>query len=198
MKEAQASARSGLEIAVIGMSGRFPQAPNVQAYWENLKQGKECISFFSLEELKREGIAEAEVLAENYVAASGAVRHSTFFDAAFFGMTPREAELTDPQNRVFIECAWEALEDAGYDPALFPGSIGVFAGKSMSEYLLFALARAPQVLQGVNLFQFFLGNDKDFLATQVKYKLDLRGPCLTVQTACSTSLAAVHLACQSL
>jgi phthiocerol/phenolphthiocerol synthesis type-I polyketide synthase E len=198
MKEAQAGARSGLEIAVIGMSGRFPQAPNVQAYWENLKQGKECISFFSLEELKREGIAEAEALAENYVAASGAVRHSTFFDAAFFGMTPREAELTDPQNRVFIECAWEALEDAGYDPALFPGSIGVFAGKSMSEYLLFALARAPQVLQGVNLFQFFLGNDKDFLATQVAYKLDLRGPCLTVQTACSTSLAAVHLACQSL
>lgn len=198
MKESQADAPSGLEIAIIGMSGRFPQAPNVQIFWENLKAGKECITFFSLDELKREGVSEADALAENYVAAAGAVRDSTFFDAGFFAMTPREAELTDPQNRIFLECAWEALEDAGHDPASFPGAIGVFAGKSMSEYLLFALARAQQALQGVNLFQLFLGNDKDFLATQVAYKMDLRGPCLTVQTACSTSLAAVHLACQSL
>jgi acyl transferase domain-containing protein/thioesterase domain-containing protein len=198
MRESHAGAPSGLEIAVIGMSGRFPQASNIQIFWENLKAGKECITFFSLDELKREGVSEAEALAENYVAAAGAVRDSTFFDAGFFAMTPREAELTDPQNRILLECAWEALEDAGHDPARFPGAIGVFAGKSMSEYLLFALTRAQQALQGMNLFQFFLGNDKDFLATQIAYKLDLRGPCLTVQTACSTSLAAVHLACQSL
>ena len=121
----------------------------------------------------------------------------TSFDAAFFGYSPREAELMDPQQRLFLECAWEALEDAGYDPASFPGDVGVFAGAGMNTYALNVLAD-PEVLDSVGSFQLMIGNDKDFLATRVSYKLDLNGPSLAVQTACSTSLVAVHLACQSL
>ena len=198
MSDAGENGFTGAEIAVIGMSGRFPHSPDIEAFWQNLLRGNECISFFARQDLIADGVPRAEVEAQNYVPASGSISDSICFDAEFFNMPPREAQLIDPQNRVFLECAWNALEDSGYDPEVFSGAIGVYAGKSLSEYLLFALVHAPHVLKKLDLFQFFLGNDKDFLATQVSYKLNLRGPSVGVQTACSTSLAAVHFACQGL
>ncbi len=125
-----------------------------------------------------------------YVRARGVMAGADRFDAAFFDFAPREAEILDPQQRLFLECAWEALEDAGCDPRRFPGRIGVFAGVGMNHYVM-NLAAHPELVQAVGGFQVMLGNDKDYLATRVAYKLDLRGPALTVQTACSTSLVAV-------
>src|SRR5262249_34685311 len=133
----------------------------------------------------------------NYVKARGVLDEIDVFDAEFFGMNSREAAVTDPQQRLFLECAWEALEQAAYNPAVYNGSIAVFAGQSLSSYLvhLFLNASANDSLDTVETA---IGNDKDFLASRVAYKLNLQGPAVTVQTACSTSLVAVHLACQSL
>ena len=171
-------------IAIIGMSGRFPGAENVGAYWRNLREGIESISTFS-EEDKRPG----------YVPRAGAIDGIELFDARFFGYSPREAELMDPQQRIFLEESWKALEDAGIDPARPSGRIGVFAGTGLSSYLLDHVYPHRERLDP---YQAGVANDKDFLATRVAYKLDLRGPGLTVQTACSTSLVAVCVACQSL
>ncbi|HWN41216.1 MAG TPA: SDR family oxidoreductase [Thermoanaerobaculia bacterium] len=171
-------------IAIIGMSGRFPGAENVDAYWRSLREGVESISTFPDED-KRPG----------YVPRAGALDDIERFDARFFGYSPREAELMDPQQRLFLEESWKALEDAGIDPARPPGRIGVFAGTGMSSYLLDHVYPNRERLDA---YQAGVANDKDFLATRVAYKLDLRGPGLTVQTACSTSLVAVCVACQSL
>nr|QEO74534.1 Beta-ketoacyl synthase [uncultured bacterium] len=185
------------EIAVIGMAGRFPKARNIREFWRNLRDGVEGISFFSDEELLAAGIKPSTLANPNYVKARMMLDDVEMFDASFFGFTPREAETTDPQHRLFLECAWEALEDAGYDPARYPGLIGVYAGVSMNTYL-FNLYSNRAVIEATGGFQVAIGNDKDHLPTSVSYKLDLRGPSVAVQTACSTSLVAVHLACQAL
>ncbi len=184
-------------IAVIALAGRFPGAGDVEALWSNLMAGVESLSFFTEEELLREGIPAATVEDPAYVRSKGILDGVEELDAAFFGVTPREAELTDPQQRIFLECAWEALERAGYLSDRETAPVGVFAGESMNSYL-FNLLSNPDLVESVGAFQTVTVNDKDFLSTRVSYKLNLEGPSLTVQTACSTSLVAVHLACQSL
>jgi amino acid adenylation domain-containing protein len=191
------SARTAEAVAIVGMAGRFPGANGVDAFWENLKNGVESISFFSDEELRAAGVPDSALADRNYVRARGVVDGADEFDAGFFGYSPREAEVIDPQQRLFLECAWEAFEDAGHEPARFPGGVGVFAGAGMNTYVANFLAD-PEVLDSVGNFQLMIGNDKDFLAPRVSYKLGLKGPSISVQTACSTSLVAVHLACQSL
>lgn len=185
------------DVAVIGMSGRFPGARNVGEFWRNLREGRESVSFFSEAELKEAGVDPGLLADPDYVRARGMLDSVDLFDAAFFGFAPREAECLDPQHRVFLELAWEALENAGYDPAVCDGPIGVFAGASLSAYLARVWAH-PRALETFGAYQILIGNDKDHLPTQVSYKLNLRGPSVAVQTACSTSLVAVHLACQSL
>ncbi|MEW6734449.1 MAG: beta-ketoacyl synthase N-terminal-like domain-containing protein, partial [Acidobacteriota bacterium] len=186
------------DIAIIGMAGRFPGANNIAEFWQNLRQGIECISFFSDEELVSSGIDQATLQDPNYVKAAGTLNGIELFDASFFNFSPREAEIMDPQHRLFLEAAWEALETAGYNSDTYPGRIGVYAGAGMNTYLLFNLYSNPQFVRSVGDFQTMIGNDKDFLPTRVSYKLNLRGPSINVQTACSTSLVAICLACQSL
>ena len=185
-------------IAIVGMAGRFPGAADLHDFWRNLSDGVESITRFSEDELRRAGVDPAQLRDPNYVPARGALSDAELFDAAFFGINPREAEVLDPQHRLFLESAWEALEDAGYDPDRGARSTGVFAGTTMSTYLLSNLLANPELLRTVGAYQTMLGNDKDYLATRVSYKLNLRGPSMVVQTACSTSLVAVHLACEAL
>ena len=183
-------------VAVVGMAGSFPGAPDLERFWRNLRDGVESISFLSDEMLKAAGVTPSLLQDSNYVKARGVLENADLFDAAFFDFTPREAELLDPQQRLFLQSAWHALEDAGYDPARYQGSIGVYAGLSSSSYLLNNLySTLSDDSSGPNAV---LGNDRDFFATRVSYKLNLKGPSLTVQTACSTSLVAVHMACQAL
>ena len=188
-------------IAIIGMAGKFPGAPNLAAYWENLRNGVESITHFSEHELE---VSPAISQNPQYVRARGIMEGADLFDAEFFGINPREAEYTDPQHRLLLETAWEALESAGYDTERFAGSIGVFAGCSLNTYLLHNLSSNPGFLREFLSFQqmgahpSMLGNDKDFLATRIAYKLNLRGPSIAVQCACSTSLVAVVQACQNL
>nr|QEO74853.1 Beta-ketoacyl synthase [uncultured bacterium] len=188
---------NGLEIAVIGMAGRFPGAKDVEQFWRNLRDGVESISFFSDEELRAAGVADAALASPNYVKARGALADSELFDASFFGVPAREAEIMDPQHRHFLECSWEALENAGYDPETFKGAVGLFAGNGMNTYLRNVLSR-EDLVQSIGVMLTGMGAEKDHLTTRVAYKLGLRGPAVTVQTSCSTSLVAVALACQSL
>jgi acyl transferase domain-containing protein len=188
-------------IAIIGMAGRFPGAPNLDVFWQNLKNGVESITRFSDDEIEA-----SKSLRETpgYVRARAIIDGVDQFDADFFGLQPREAQYTDPQHRLLLETAWEALENAGVDPAQFDGPIGVFAGCSQNTYLLHNLASNPGFLaeylasQQMGAHPALLGNDKDFVATRVSYKLNLRGPSMAVQCACSTSLVAVCQAAQSL
>jgi acyl transferase domain-containing protein len=185
-------------IAVIGMAGRFPGARNLGEFWANLRAGVESLTALNDEDLVAAGVP-AQLLADpRYVKAGSYLEAAGDFDAAFFGMNPREAEATDPQHRIFLECAWEALEDAGYAGEQGSNSIGVFAGASMNTYMLANLLPNGEVAKSVGAYQVMIGNDKDFLATRVSYKLNLKGPSLTVQTACSTSLVAIHVACRNL
>ncbi|TLY18004.1 MAG: type I polyketide synthase, partial [Nitrospirae bacterium] len=186
------------EVAIIGMAGRFPGASNVNELWRNLRDGVESVISFTDQELLAGGVDPALLVDPNYVKAGTFVEGADLFDAAFFGFNPREAEITDPQQRLFLECAHQALEMAGHDPQAYRGLIGVFAGSTMSTYLANNLYRNPLVMQSVSRLQILLGHDKDFIPTRVSYKLNLKGPSVNVQTACSTSLVAVHLACQSL
>lgn len=185
-------------VAVIGMAGRFPGARNVAEFWHNLRDGVEGISFFTAQELEASGISTAQLNAPNYVRAKGVLEDGDKFDAAFFGFSPREAELMDPQHRVFMECVWEALESAGYDPEKYDGTIGLYGGLSMNTYLLFNLLTNRSLIESAGFLQTSIQNRTDHLTTHVAYELNLTGPCVTVQTACSTSLVAVHLATQSL
>ena len=184
-------------IAIVGMAGRFPKARHIDEFWRNLCNGVEGISFFTDEELAASGVAVPKD-DPNYVKARGVLEGAALFDAAFFGFTPREAEVMDPQHRVFLECAWEALEDAACDPARFDGAIGVFAGMSMNTYLAHNVLTRPELLAQFGESHLIFSNDKDYLTTRVSYKLNLRGPSLNIQTACSTSLVAVCVACQNL
>ncbi|UFZ03300.1 SDR family NAD(P)-dependent oxidoreductase [Bradyrhizobium ontarionense] len=189
-----------MSIAIIGLAGRFPGAPTVAQFWKNLAEGVESISEFSVDELRASGISEAELADVGYVKAGAPISDADLFDAGYFNISPKEAEFIDPQQRIFLECAVEALESAGCDPASFGGAIGVFAGVSRSTYQLYLSpgvwreVRASPVLQTLLIY----GNNDDYLSTRLSYKLNLRGPSITVQTACSTSLVAVHFACQSL
>ena len=192
-----APAQSGLEIAVIGMSCRFPGARDAEQFWRNLCAGRESISRFSDAELLASGVAAAALADPRYVPAAGVVEGAEEFDAAFFGFTPLEADLIDPQHRLFLEGAWEALEHAGYDSQSYAGAIGVYSGAKFNTYLLNILSH-PELMASTGLYQLLLASDKDYLATRVSYKLDLTGPSVAVQTACSTSLVTVHLACQGL
>lgn len=185
-------------IAIVGWSGRFPGASGVEELWRNLLEGVESVASFSEDELRAAGVP-AELLGRaDYVRGGAVLDGVEELDAAFFGLSPREAELMDPQHRLFLEQAWCALEDAGYDPRRFSGRIGIWGGAGAGSYLVRHLATHPGLLDGPGALQAVIGNDKDFLATRVAYKLDLRGPAVTVQTACSTSLVAVSAACQSL
>lgn len=188
----------GNEIAVIGMGCRFPGARNIREFWKNLRDGIESIRPLSDGELREVGVDQDLLSDPNYVKVSAFLGDSEAFDAAFFGMGHREAEITDPQHRVLLECAWTALEDAGYSPMTYPGAIGVFAGATINTYALFHLAANPDILKDIDPVQLNIANAGDFLTTRIAYKLNLRGPCYTIQSACSTSLVAVHTACESL
>ena len=182
-------------IAIIGMSGRFPGANDIKRFWENLRSGIESISNFTDAELIASGVDSELLNNPKYVKSIALLENIDLFDAAFFGFNPKEAELTNPQHRLFLESAWEALENAGYDSQRCEIPIGVYAGASSNNYL----SGVNQDKAGLaSIFQNSIGNDKDFLATRVSYKLNLTVPSLTVQTACSTSLVATSLACQSL
>src|SRR5207245_605955 len=164
------------QVAVIGRSGRFPKSRDLNAWWRNLRDGIEMVSFFSEGELLAQGIEPARVHNPNYVRAKATLDDPEFFAAAFFGFSPREAEITDPQQRIFLECAHEALENAGYSPDGFEGRIGVYAGQSISSYLLINLCSNRALIEAVGPYQVMLGSDKDFLTTLVSYKLNLKGP----------------------
>ncbi|MCF8467030.1 MAG: amino acid adenylation domain-containing protein, partial [Sneathiella sp.] len=192
-------------IAIIGMAGRFPGAPDVETFWKNQLEGRETISHFSAGELDFENAKSAKADdADLFVRARGIIDGTDLFDAQHFGIPPKEAEQLDPQHRILLECAQVALEDAGYDPDRFAGKIGIFSGSSQNSYLLYNLcsdrAFAQQLAAGypVNNFPVMFGNDKDFLPTRIAYKLNLKGPALAVQCACSTSLIAVAQASENL
>ncbi|WP_306422153.1 type I polyketide synthase [Nostoc sp. CHAB 5715] len=188
---------NGLEIAIIGMAGQFPKANDLHQFWQNLQDGVESTTLLTDEQLQKSGVAPSLLQHPDYVKVAATLENIECFDAEFFGFSPREAEILDPQHRLFLECAWSALEDAGYNAQSYAGAIAVYAGSAMNSYLLNLISH-PTIQANVNRYQLFLSNDKDFLTTRVSYKLNLRGPSVDIQTACSTSLVAVHLACQSL
>jgi len=198
----RSTASSTRDIAIIGMSCRFPGAKNIDTFWQNLRDGVESISFFAEEEL---ALDNPTVLSNpNYVKAGAVLPDIDCFDASFFGYSAKEAEIMDPQQRIFLECAWEALENAGYNPQTYDGLVGVYAGSGMNTYLINNVHpqrnfSPQQTFLGSALdLQVRLANGKDFLPTKVSYKLNLNGPSVNVQTACSTALVAVHTASQSL
>jgi amino acid adenylation domain-containing protein len=192
-----AASHAGAKVAVVGMSLRLPGADTPAAFWGNLAGGHEAITVFSEDALRARGVDAATLADPHFVRASASLEDIASFDAGLFGATPREAALMDPQHRLFLECCWEALEHAGHAPAGFPGRIGIFAGSSVNNYLLFNVMPHGAALSRGDLLS-AIASSNDQLATRAAYKLDLRGPSLSVQTACSTSLVAVHLACQSL
>ncbi|TFW29136.1 non-ribosomal peptide synthetase/type I polyketide synthase [Duganella callida] len=184
-------------VAIIGMTGRFPGANDLQTFWNNLRAGLEAVVAVSDEELAQAGVAPEMIAHPDYVKAASLVADVDRFDAEFFGMSPREAEIMDPQQRLFLECCWEALEHAGYAPGTEAGAVGIFAGTALSAYLFENLFSNRQLVQTVGSRQLMLANEKDFLCGRAAFELNLRGPAVVVQTACSTSLVAVHMACQS-
>ena len=187
------------DIAVVGMAGRFPGASTPDQLWQNVRNGVESIRRLSDAELRAEGVDEATLADPSYVKACAVFDDLEMFDAGFFGLSPREAAIMDPQHRHFLECAWEALENAGHVPEAFPGAIGVLGGCGMNAYFMYNLLTNPELMKSMGLFLVrHTGNDKDFLVTRVSYCFNLTGPSVGVQTACSTSLVAIHLASQHL
>ncbi len=189
---------TGLEIAVIGMAGRFPGAKDIEEFWENLKNGVESITFYSPGELQSAGVSSGLLDNPDYVKSRGGlVDHIEYFDAGYFGYSPVEAELMDPQVRIFHESAGHALENAGYDPFTYDQPIGIFGGASRNiDWEAAALLSGKAAIIGDFAAQLLI--DRDFLCTRVSYNLNLKGPAVVVKTACSTSLVAVHMACQSI
>jgi acyl transferase domain-containing protein len=183
------------EVAIIGMAGRFPGAKTLEQFWRNLRDGINSISYFSVSDLEKAGVPRATLNDPQYIRASPILQDADKFDASLFGYSPREASFIDPQQRVLLECAWEALEHAGYSAAEYPFPIGVYAGSSLNTYFLYSGLHRRLEKEFVLALS---SSDKDFVATRIAHKLNLQGPAITVQTACSTSLAAVHVACQSL
>jgi acyl carrier protein len=195
IQKEQEKGEIGREIAVIGMAGRFPGARNIDEFWENLKNGVESISFFSDDELKEVGIEEDLLNNSAFVKAKGVLADLEFFDASFFNFAPREAEVMDPQLRVFHECVWEALEHAGYNPYNDNGLIGLYAGNIPNHHWL---ARAFLNRENNSLGEFETALLAQSFASRLAYRFNLTGPCLSIRTACSTSLVAIHLACRGL
>ncbi len=187
------------DIAIVGMSAHLPGARSIFEYWENLRNGVESIRRLSEEELLAAGESQSRLRHKNYVASASILDDFEHFDADFFGFSPKEAAIMDPQHRQFLEVAWEALEDAGHPPENFDGLIGVYAGCGMGSYFYFNLCSNPDLVDNVGMFLLrHTGNDKDFLSTRVSHIFNLQGPSINVQTACSTSLVATHYACQAL
>jgi len=187
-----------VDIAIIGLSCRFPGAATTEQYWRNLCDGVESVTFFSDQELVSAGIDPALVANPNYVKAAPILPNVEMFDASFFGYSPKDATLMDPQQRLFLEVSWEAFENAGYDPAGYPGKVGVLSsgGGIVASYLVAKLHHVD--FPGQTASTSHVNNDKDFLSTRVSFKLNLRGPSFTIQSACSSSLVAIHQACQNL
>ena len=190
--------QSGTRIAIVGMAVRIPNADSLEKFWSILEAGREQISRFTEEQLRAAGVAPDSVTNGSRVAAFGALENADLFDADFFGFTPREAEILDPQHRIFLETAWSALEDSGTDPGQFEGRIGVFGGVGLNAYLIHNLLGNQDLIDTVGAWSINLGNDKDFVPSRVAYKLDLQGPAVAVNTACSTSLVSIVLGSQSL
>lgn len=187
------------DIAIVGVALRVPGAKNVREYWKNLVGGVESIRTLSEDELIAAGEDPEEIRKPGYVPRAGLLDGMEMYDGEFFGFGPKESAILDPQHRHFMECAWEALEDAGHVPSSFDGRVGVYGGCGMGSYFYFNICSNRDLVDSVGMFLLrHTGNDKDFLATRVSYLLNLQGPSINVQTACSTSLVATHLACQSL
>lgn len=184
-------------VAVIGISCRLPGANNVSDFWENIRQGRKCITFFSKDDLAKEGVPDEMVDDPDYVRAQGVIHDVKMFDAGFFDMTPREVQVTDPQHRLFIECSWEALEDAGYCQEKYDQEIGVFGSCYVNTYLKEHLTPNQRLWDTVGELPIMIGNDRDSLCTKAAFKLGLRGPAVTIQSACSSSLVALHTACRA-
>lgn len=185
-------------IAIIGMTGRFPEAKNIEEYWENLKNGVESVKFFNRNQLRAMGIDEYLLENPKFVAADAILDEMDLFDASFFDFSAREAEIMDPQHRMFLECAWEVMESAGYNSDSYQGRVAVFAGSALSGYLIRNLYSNPGLVESVGTFKIMIANSQDFLATRVSYKMNLMGPSVNVNTLCSSSIVGVHLACQNL
>jgi len=187
------------DIAVVGMAAHLPGARSVDEYWKNLVEGVESVRFFTDEELLDAGVPRSLIRHPRYVKAHACVPDMELFDGEFFGFSPKESAILDPQHRHFLECSWEALEDANIVPDHVEGPIGVFGGCGMGSYFYFNLCTNPDLVDSVGMFLLrHTGNDKDFLTTRVSHVLDLTGPSVNVQTACSTSLVAIHYAAQAL
>jgi acyl transferase domain-containing protein/acyl carrier protein len=185
-------------IAIIGMAGRFPGACGLAEFWRNLRDGVESVTTFTDAQLLSAGEDPALLNSPDYVKSGIVLDGVDLFDAGFFGFTPLEAEMTNPEHRLFFECTWEALENAGYDPDRYAGRIGLFAGSGMRNSYRNILLSSAHLTGLLADIQRYIAVEKDFLTTSVSYRLNLKGPSITVQTACSTSLVAVHLGCQSL
>jgi acyl transferase domain-containing protein/acyl carrier protein len=190
--------RGNLDIAIIGMAGRFPGARNLDEFWQNLHDGIESITFFTDEELAASGIEPTLLSDPDYVKAKPVLEGIDMFDALFFGFNAKEAETMDPQHRLSLECAWESLENAGYCSEEYNGQIGVYVGSSLSTYLIFNLLSNPEIIKSVDPFQTLITNMGDFIPTRISYKLNLKGPSVRIGTACSTSLVNINFACQNL
>jgi acyl transferase domain-containing protein len=185
-------------IAIIGMTGRFPGARNIDQFWENLQNGVESVRFFNRDELLAMGIDDYLLDNPKFVAADAILDDMDLFDASFFDYSAREAEILDPQHRHFLECAWEALESAGYNSEFYNGRIAVYAGSALSGYMIRNINTNPDLVENVGTFKIMIANSQDFLATRVSYKLNLMGPSINVNTLCSSSMVAIHLGCQNL
>ncbi|HUR34169.1 MAG TPA: type I polyketide synthase, partial [Vicinamibacterales bacterium] len=185
-------------IAIVGAAGRFPGARSLDEFWRNLDDGRETLTRFSSEELRASGVNPALWSQPDWVPVAGVAPDVQLFDADFFGLAHGEARATCPQHRIFLEHCWEALETAGYDPGRYRGRVGVFAGSNASTYLLFNILSNSGLIDLLGHAPTMIATDKDYLATRASYALNLRGPSVAVNTACSTSLVAVHMACQSL
>ncbi|HEX2959910.1 MAG TPA: beta-ketoacyl synthase N-terminal-like domain-containing protein, partial [Chitinispirillaceae bacterium] len=185
-------------VAIIGMSGRFPGAPDLDTFWKNLCEGVESVKQFSREELLEAGVPQERIDNPHYIKSAPIIDDVECFDAAFFGYNSEDASVMDPQHRLFMEACWSALEDAGYNPEEYSGKIGVFAGCSMNFYFLKNVLPVKGLDQPLESFMAMIGNERDYIATKVSYTFNLTGPGINVQTGCSTALVGVHLACQSL
>ena len=185
------------EIAIVGMACRFPRAKNIDEFWQNLCKGVVSIKPFTIAQLKASGVDKATLENPSFVNSGAFIEDADCFDATFFGFSPLEAEIMDPQHRLFLECAWEAIESAGYNPETFNGPIGVFGGVSPNTYFQNILMTRPDLLKKVGPQLTRLSNEKDNATTRVSFKLNLKGPSINVQTNCSSSGVALHLSCQS-
>src|SRR6266540_1409678 len=186
---------SEFDVAIVGLAGRFPGARSAAEFWQNLVGGIESIARLSDEEMAESGVPQSYLRNPDYVRAAPILEKPEFFDAAFFGFSPTEARTMDPQHRILLELAYEALENAACDPDRHRGRIGVFAGTAMNTYFMNSGLKSRFAEEYIPTL---IVNDKDFLGTRISYKLNLKGPSITIQTACSTSLVAIHLARQSL